>query len=258
MPVLPLDGCRNPDARNYNALAYGNDDYSCLYLFKHNGNCHLFRDMEPLDVIDKSFTLSYSPRENGSWVFFHDYIPDYYIHNRENLFTAKHNVIYKHNDGRPGEYYDTIKPFFIDIIFAGSSDMLLEDVNWVSEFLTNSTDQKFSTLTHISIWNGTQHTGRIPLAQVFEKLNYRNIRRTKGEWSFDSFKDVLQVNPGTFLGTLFNNFALDPTKVDTAMSWYQKKDIQDSWFCIRFEFDNSVDAKLILHDTTIHALKTDR
>lgn len=259
MPSIVIrDGCRDPDAMNFDHGATGGDNLTCKYLIKHDGVCHYFYDVQPAAVIDKSFTLSYSAREGGSWVFFHDYIPDYYVHIRENLFTINANQIYKHNDGPAGSYYSDTKPFFIDIIFRGEGEMLLEDVQWVSEFITNSTDQQFNTLSHISIWNSNQHSGRIPLSQVLNELNYDNTRRTKGEWSFDDFRDVLVANASTFLGTIFNNYALDPAKVDLNPVWYNEKPMEDSWFCIRFEFDNAVNAKVILHDTTVTALKSDR
>lgn len=250
-------GCLNPNAVNYDGTKT-EEDYTCKYLFKHDGVCHLFKDVLPAAIEDKSFTLSYSI--NGqAWVFFHDYFPDMYIHNRESLFSAKDNGVYKHHEGVAGKFYDTAKKsFFIDIVFPAGQDAILQDVQWVTEYLSSNVDQRYSTLTHLSIWNSDQHTGRIPLTQVLDALNYNNSFRTKGQWSFDTLKDCLILNAGTFLGTLFSNFALDNTKVDPAPVWYQQKDMQDSWFCIRFEFDNTVDAKVIIHDTTVHALKSDR
>ena len=151
-----MTGCLNINAVNYNGLA-DTEDYSCKYLIKHAGICHLFQDVvPPTDLVDKSFTMSYSVKES-SWVFFHDYIPDFYFHTRENLFSIKEQKVYKHNDGHAGQYYSGTKPFFIDIVFRGKEDMLLESIQWVSEFLTSSTDLKFSTISHISIRNSIQH-----------------------------------------------------------------------------------------------------
>ncbi len=255
-----IAGCTFPAATNYNPLADA-DDYSCIYLFKANGQCHLFKDVVPTEIIDKSFTLSYSVAGN-SWVFFHDYLPDYYIHTRENLYTIKDNVTFKHNSGLPGIYYSSAaepKPFFIDIVFASDVDILLEHINWITELLNaKSTDQQFSTLTHISAWNSYQHSRRIELSQIWADLKYTNIRKTKGEWSLNDFRDVLMENPGDFLNDIFHNYMLDPTKVEVNPTWYGQAPLQDKWFCIRFEFDNKSGDNLMLHDTSIQAIKQDR
>jgi hypothetical protein len=255
-----IAGCTFPPAVNYNPAADA-ENYSCLYLFKANGQCHLFKDVIPEEIVDKSFTLSYSVKGN-CWVFFHDYLPDFYIHTRENLYTLKDNVHFKHNSGPAGVYYnsaDSPKPFFIDVIFAAGTDMLLESVGWISEFLNNAaTDQTFSTLSHITIWNSTQHTGRITLSQIWEALGYHNIRKTKGQWNLDDFRDILMEAPGNFLQNIFHDYAIDSTKIDPAPVWYNQAPIQDKWFCVRFEFDNRQDAQIVLHDTTVEVLKQNR
>lgn len=269
------NGCLNPNAVNYDSSATI-EDYSCLYLIRDtSNNCQLFKDVLPDAVEDESFTLSFSMLGN-SWVFFHDYFPDMYIHTHEYLYNLKSGSIYKHHEGPPGVYHTaTPNSFFIDIIFVTevrrrlgmigsdyfreSGDMLLESVQWVTEVLNNDTDQPNQTLTHISIWNSKQHTGRLSLAQVFQDLEYDNMRRTQGNWSFNNFRDILQAQGSAFLLDIFNNFALDPDAVPAiALPWYLKQTIQDQWFCVRFEFDNISGDTILLHDTIIQAIKTNR
>lgn len=273
-----MNGCLNPNAVNYNSSA-DFEDFSCLYLFKNQGNCHLFKDVLPTSIEDKSFTLSYSMLGNN-WVFFHDYWADMYIHTHEQLYSLKNNTIYKHHDGPPGIYHydkptDPPKPFFIDIIFKmeihrkygqtvteefdEGGDMLLESVQWVTEFLANNTEQVYSTLTHISIWNSSQHTGRIPLDDsTFINVQFAKKRRNQGAWSFNAFRDLLQSNGSSFLLDLFNDYKLDPLQVPAFIPWYNRKVLQDQWFCVRFEFDNTSGQQLLLHETVIQAIKTDR
>jgi len=251
MPVL---GCMNPNAVNYNPSAT-QEDNSCIYLISHDSECKKFIDYT--DVIDRSFTLSYSIMGN-SWVFFHDYIPDMYLQTRENLYSVKQSEIRKHHEGAPGNYDGTISPFFIDIIFRAESDLLLESITWITEFLdANAKDQEFDTLTHISIWNSTQHSGRIELSQVFENLEFQ-VRRTQGSWTFNDFRNIIKDNGVQFLLDLFHNYRLDTDQIDPNLSWYDKALLQDKWFCIRFESDNISGKKVILHDTTITALKSNR
>lgn len=253
-----MNGCVNPKAVNYNPSA-DVDDHSCLYLMKHGGNCHLFTDFIPDTTHDKSFTLSYSLL-NNSWVFFHDYLPDYYIHTRDSLYALSSGQVYKFHEGQPGIYLGNTqpKPFFIDVIFKGDGDMILETINWTCEFISSSTEFDLGTLTHISIWNNNQHTGRIVLNELFQDLQYRQMRRTKGEWSFNDFRDIIATEGEPFLLDIFNDYALDTSKTNLNMGWYDQKVLQDKWFCVRFEFDNSSQGKFTLHDTNIQALKTDR
>lgn len=251
------EGCINPNATNYNSSA-DTEDYSCYYLISHSEDCHKFNDLQPVNQKDKSFTLSYSIKNDGGWVFFHDYMPDFYIHTREKLFNTKNNSIYKHNDGAAGIYHGTaVNPFFIDIIFNAKEDLLLETVNWISEFFT-TTEQRFNTITHISIWNSLQHTGRIALDQLPQGALEYSVRRTQGNWSLNKFRDILKDTGNAFLDTLFNNYAIVSTEVATDKSWYDKKLLQDKWFCVRFEFDNLNQAKMVLQDTNVQVVKTDR
>lgn len=252
---MPVAGCRNPNAVNFDPSA-GVEDYSCEYLFKNQGNCHLFTDVQPSDVIDRSFTLSYSIKGKG-WVFFHDYFPDFYLQTRNRLFSLKDGGVYEHNTGLPGQYYSGTSPFFIDIIFANDADIILDTVNWVSEFLSSNTDQPFTTLTHLTIWNSYQHSGKITLSTLFQDL-YQQTRKTKGQWVFNDFRNILVAKGVPFLLDLFNNFLLDGTKADVNLPWYNKELMADKWFCVRFEFSNPDVSQLILHDIGIEATKSDR
>jgi hypothetical protein len=252
----PIRGCTNPSAKNYDPAAT-QDDGSCLYVLRHNGGCYGFADT-PLPE-EESFTVSYSILGNA-WVFYHDYIPDFYFHTRNRLYSVKGNQLYKHNEGASGVFYeDNPASFFIDVVFPSKLDFQLHTVTWITELLNAvKTEQFFGTLTHISAWNAYQHSGRIPLAQVWEELAYKNIRRTKGEWSFNDFLNILQENPGEFLSSIFQNFLLNPGAIDNEAAWYDKAPLEDKWVCIRFEYDNSIDNTLLLHEANITGLNSDR
>lgn len=267
-------GCTNPIAVNYNSSA-DTEDNSCLYLIKHAGVCNLFRDVNPSRLTDKSFTLSYSVLGN-CWVMFHDYYPDMYVHTHQNLYNLKNNNVRKHHEGPPGDYLDgVVQPFFIDLTFMTevrrrigqvssdefkeAGDMILESVQWVTEYINNKTEQRQKTLTHITIWDSYQHTSRIALDPVQLTANSVQLRRTQGNWSFNAFRDTLDNQGTSFLQDLFNNFKLDPAAIPTVpLAWYEQKQMMDSYFCIRFEFDNTSGDQIVLHDMIIQALKTDR
>jgi len=202
--------------------------------------------------------------EGNSWVFFHDYIPDFYFHTREQLWSINNQSFYKHNAGPFGKYYDKdVKPFFIDVVFKSDSDLILETIQWITEVIKESADNsqtelEWNTLTHISIWNSQQHTGRIALQDIFLNLRYQTHRKTQGQWSFNSFRDIIKERGLQFLKDIFNDYALDDTTVDLFKPWYDKAIMEDKYFVVRFEFDNSINKQLILHDVTVEALKSDR
>ena len=248
-------GCKNTRAVNYNPAA-NPDDYSCVYLLKNQGNCHWFEDYVP--PASYTFTMSYA-MAGGSWVFFHDYWPDMYIHTRDKLFTAKNSEFYKHNSDRPGKFHNqaVIKPFFIDVVFQSDANLILETVQWMTDYLNTQTVQPFKTLTHITIWNTNQHTSRVPLSkiQAFKNMTARN---TRGSWVFNDFRNVLIDKGIPFLDSIFKDYMVLTPQVNMNQAWHKKELLIDKWFCVRFEFDNSEDVQMVLHDTTIQAIKSDR
>lgn len=201
---------------------------------------------------DTSFTASYCVAARA-WVFFHDYVPDMYVHSRDELFTAKASNMYSHNTGPAGIYYEPLTPksFFIDVVFPGPSDMLLETVNWMTDYITSSTDQTFKTLSHLSVWNSHQHSGRISLREN-QPLVAKEIRRTKGEWYFNDFRNVLISKGVPFLNDIFADYSLIGAQANAGLPWYKKELLGDTWFCVRFEFDNSEDAKVFLNEVNIN------
>lgn len=257
-----MNGCTKISAVNYDPLATV-WDHSCIYLIRILGTCMKFTDIEEYE--DRSFTMSYSTEsEQGAWVFFHDYQPDIYFHTRERLLNAKGNKLFRHHEGDYGVYHDpeVTNPFFIDVVFRNGEELTLSTVDWISDVLNDKMDNsdkasEWNTLTHISVWNSQQHTGRVALKDAFEHLQYETNRKTKGQWSFNDFRNVLADRGSQFIGTLFDNYALDPNTV-APKSWYEKELLQDKYMIVRFEFDNSGKKQLILHDTTITAKLTGR
>jgi hypothetical protein len=244
-----MTGCTNPAAKNFNPSAT-EDDGSCVYLEKVGDVCYYFEDVPAEQIEDKSFTLSYS-LDTNNWVFFHSYVPDFYFSTRQKLHTIKGRSIFQHNSGAPGKYYSQeAQPFFIDVVFNFGDDAILNSLSWVTEVINRSTqiNEEFSTITHISIWNQWQHTGRIAISSIFNTLEVSNARKTKSQWSFNEFRDIVRDSGTAFIGDIFSKFAVDSAKLDQNLPWYEKKLLQDDHFIIRLEFDNSENKDVILHD----------
>lgn len=247
--------CTNPAAVNFDETAL-EDDGSCLYLKKVNGVCYAFQDLQPGEMQDRSFTLSWSI--NGkNWVFFHDYIADFYVSTREKLYSLKDNKLYEHHAGAPGVYYDNVpKSFFIDAVFrivneqGDAVESTLDTLNWITEVInSNGTTARQETLTHITIWNSRQCTGRIPLSTIFKDLMYETHRETAGKWSFDDFRDKVRLEGLAFLRDLFDNFAVIDSALSDSLPWFDRQLLEDNYFVVRFEFDNSTGKRIYLHDT---------
>lgn len=252
-------GCMNTGAVNFDPTAT-TDNGSCIYLEKIDGVCYKFTDYSIDGVVDKGFTISYA-LESNHWTFFHDYIPDYYFHTRERLHLIKARNVYVANEDEPGKLFDTSvrKSFFIDVVFRTDDEQTLNTINWISERLgTTGQDQEFATLTHLTIWNSYQCTGRIPIAQSFDGLTVSNIRRTQAEWSFNDFRDLVATRGTKFLGDIFHDFAVDTSTIDANLPWYEKKLLEDNYFIVRFEFDNSSNNVVFLHDVKTTTTKSTR
>ncbi len=211
-----------------------------------------------------SYTFSYNSKRKA-WAFAHDYIADMYFHTRTQLYSVKDNLIYRHNTGPYGQYYynydyvtRNTNPFFIDVVFRAEKDMILEVINWKTEFINPIpsgqllNDQLFGTLTHISVWNSNQHSGRIAL-EYNQPLEMGKVRRVQGGWAFHDFRNIL-INKGVvFLEDLFGDYKLLTAQADSTKPWYSKELMNDTWFCVRFEFDNISNKPVILHDVSLQA-----
>jgi hypothetical protein len=235
----------NPKAANYSA-SVTEADGSCLFVKKVEGVCHLFRQAQ--DIVHQDFTASYSIVV-GDWAFFHDYIADDYITMRNRLFSVKNNSVFEHNKGPYGMYYtQTPKSFFIDLVVTEQRETLLSALQWLSEVLDSTgKEREHMTFTHITVWNNTQCTGRIPATSAFKNLQYDHMRKSRGVWNFNSLRDIVKDNDTAFLLDLFRDFAVDNAKVDVNLPWYRKGLLRDDHFIVRLEFDNTQNYNIILH-----------
>lgn len=255
---MPL-GCTNPAAKNYDPSA-DQDDGTCVYLVEMNGQCLEFEDAQEI-IVDRSFTLSFDFIDK-KWSFFHDYFPDYYIHTRKSLYTTKNSKIYEHNKGPRGLYYDQNQesPFIIDVLFANKETTILNSVNWISEVRAagnreaddNAPALYNETITAITIWNNYQCSGRIMLDKNNPPLLSRNNRNAEQNWHFNDFVNIAKENT-QFLLDIFNNYRVIESEVNRNAAWFKKQPIEGKYFIVRFEFTNTDDKQITLHDVDIDA-----
>ncbi len=274
-------GCTSPTAKNYDPTAT-EDDGSCIWLDNIEGTCYEFTEVPADSVIDNSFTVSMAIEQETmkpeGWVYFHDYLPDAYVHVRNTtpkLINFKTNIGFYQSLGQKGIYHFNTdpKPFFIDIIFAGTPAlnqarsalysqaykpypaMILDSINWVSEvrdtgnnvFDDNQRALFLQTITHITIWNEYQTSGRIALTQNTAGLTQANSRNSEETWHFNNFRDILD-SPNQFVQSIFQDYRIDSSKLNPNLAWWKKRLIQGKYFIVRFEFDNNNNKQIMLHD----------
>lgn len=246
MPVL---GCTNPNAANFNPSAT-EDDGSCIYLIKKGELCLKFEELENQN--DKSFTLSYC-LHNSAWVFFHDYHPDYFVHTRNDLYALSGRTLFKTNEGSPGNYGNGTKSFFIDVAFPYGIEALLDSIQWLSEIQ----DKPYKTITHISAWNSTQHSGRITITDILDNLEFKNIQKSKAEWTLPLLRNIIKESSTNFLESIFKDFALKSSET-AILPWYEQAILEDNYVIVRLEFDNTSGDTIFIHESDLTLTPTTR
>jgi YD repeat-containing protein len=222
-----------------NGVVFGYDNYNKRFLMSVKS--------------DKNYTLSYSI-ETDNWVFFHDYVADYYLHSTNDLYSIKNNSIYLNSKGKKGVYYtDEIKPFFIDVVFRYEKEITLDAVMWTTEsiinYLQNEVNTEFNTITHISIRTNHQHTGRIKLYK--NNWHDKNYSMKNGQFSFNSFKNIVKRKAYDLVTDIFTDLQLN-VNTELIDNWYDKDNLESNFFIVRFEYDNQKESLMILKEVGIN------
>jgi hypothetical protein len=214
-----------------------------------------------------SFTLSYSTLKK-QWSYFHDYLPDYYIHTREHLYALKANKLYQMNTGEYGLYFkrDEHASFFIDVVFNAKDSLVLNSVSWKTEVNLEADEEQSTvsqmedTISAITIWNNYQCTGRIVLDRKALTILNRNNRSTHQEWNFNDFRNLVSQNGMQFLEDLFKDFKVKYNALLTGLPWYDKGLMQGQFFVVRFEYQNNNNKQITIHevDLSVSSLDNDQ
>jgi len=216
---------------------------------------------------DESWTLSYNPSKR-TWTSFHDYTPDYMFNTADNnLYSIKDNIFYLNNPVpeasiQKGRYYgDTIYSSYVDAVFnpEPAENKQFAALEWVSESYPQgmiegqySTSYDYNTTcTHLTLRSADHCTGRISLSRYteldsFYSTSIRNVTRT---WYFNDIRDYV-ISPG-FLFGFYQDFTIDPTKLNTNMEWYDQRKFTDKYVVCRFEYDNVVNNRFLLLETNM-------
>lgn len=203
--------CKIPDAKNYGQAG------PCIMLVSHEDTCYEFEEVpDP----EESLTLSYSLAMDN-WAYFHDYAPQAYLRNRNDCFVIDQERVAKLNTGAPRTYATTQKPYLIDLVFASGEEIYLDEVLWNT---VNPTDP-MDTFTHITASNEMHTTGRKAIT----------ARRIAGLYSYNEFRNIATAL-GFRLG-VFDDYNIDPLKINTDLAFYEKERLIDNYAVIRLEYN---------------------
>jgi len=215
------------------------------------------KQIEDIDGRERDLSMTMSFDYNKKiWVSFHDYTPNYLFNNRYGIYSVKDNKVYEHNTGDPGEYYGTIHPAYIDVIFNNpvGYDKKFKYFSWVTEVLTSSEEHEWDkTFDTAIVYNYNQHSDQITLTKA--GYGTGNIRNTKGQWQFNDFDDILN-DKSKVLIDLDEQVALQDTSLDIAekyTNWYEKSMFKGKFVILRLSYDNTDSYTIRLTDINAYS-----
>lgn len=217
---------------------------------------------------DKSFTLSYS-FNSKSWISFHSFIPDYYLYDRNNFYTMKDKLLYRHNvQCKYNNYYDKIEPYIIELVLVvakSNYSNVFESIQFNCETYKCSGDNcdiiyvDKETFNKILAYNSNQTTGIMDL--IFSKGYYLRtepaypgtiLDKSRRHFSINKLRDYTNE---TSYGNLpmfisegecnceidkkFNEAYINPNKYHM-----QLQKLKDKYIVIRLILDNKDDIQL--------------
>lgn len=189
------------------------------------------------------FTISYS-LDYKCWVCYHDYLPNIYFYNNNNLFCLSDKVYKCDSSTKKAKYLDnTIYPSYIDLVYNPKDkegrpiDTLVYNLSWVTELYNASIFVKNKTLTSIQARNNYQDTGEITLVPFTLFGIAYNTRALINGWNFNKLR-----TPNADV--------------------YKKKKLIDKYTLIKFKYSNvanldSSQNSLYLYDLDVEARKVE-
>lgn len=237
----------------------------------------------PLYFEDRGFTLSYS-FISKRWISWHSYIPSYYIHSRNSMYSFINgtNSIWKHNlIGNYQNFYGVRKPFLYEyvVLLNPLQDTILKDIvlqtmarKWdaaTSQFI----EQRFITFNKITVNNEKQCTGELTMIVKDTQASSQNwyeqqvvgnsansiLITSKGDnnWNINNFRDYVDdytkplftrswtdLQNNYFIDKIVNNLVINYNK-----NWNELQSFTGKFVIIRLKFDTFDDVNLIVNYT---------
>lgn len=233
-----------------------------------------------------SWTMSYNIKGN-SWVSWHSYLANFYVHTAGNFFSWKHNSIsnslWKHNViGKYQTYYDVFFPHIVEYVSLSSplATRIWNHIKLITEAekynisLKEFYDFRFTTFNKMVLYNSRQCSGLVNLVVKDTKTNpsdYINqqivnnnnntsvIDKNEKDWLINDFRDIRTIYElpiwSSVLGDIqvhengYMDKTLNTPTLDINKNWQQLESFRDKYLVIRLIFDNFTDIKLTTNYT---------
>lgn len=266
IPVDPLDWpIYNEDNNLRFTINKASNYYTYeLQVYDINEDRYTITYIKPNDLDyfeDNSWTISYS-FDYKCWAFFHDYIPNYLFRLRNNVLLSVgystsqlENELFLHNNPLNRciyynyEIVDLLQvatPYssYITPVFNDINSFILKSVIWVS--YVNEINQKNilenETFDLSLLWNSNQCSGDTDLVvyQSIGNLYTHNIRKSKENWIFNQFKNLVSDSNEAFIEGGENGTEIKSilSNINTNKEYQLKNRIYDKWVAIKLVYYN--------------------
>ena len=203
------------------------DEESNSYYSTENGDVNYIDFEENVYFTDNSWTISYIPEMN-MWESFHDFHPDEMIDTRESFLSVKGQDVYKHNDSENmGNFYGENFPMIYEVVDNREPHVSKRASSIVINTVVKDQNEKEiikETVDKFRIYNDYQDSGEI------EVVYLENARRTKREWNFNKFRDILD----------------DDGELKYDLPYYKKRKFNSNYHVVKFIYDNENNNKLYI------------
>ena len=243
----------------YGYVFYDKDAHK-MFLINNEGLQDIGEPIKPvLDNLDPSYIrLGYDPKYErlfvtfddetwsysfkiGGWISKHSFVPDWYIHTKGRMYTAKDNEVHEHNNGLRGKYYDVVhdsKYSYIDNRDPNISKVVMSLM--INSIVRGPTGTVLDarTFDQFRIRNSFQDTGTVDIEYFAnEPLNpyIGNARKTLNKWFINQFRDQQSI----------------PMGVPESLKWQYQKKLEDHYHRVDLIKDNSLNRKITLTDTDL-------
>lgn len=219
-------------------------------------------------LVDDNFTLSYTlpTSENplGTFVCFHDYVPDFALSLRNNrLLHFVGGGMYEHNAGLPGVYFGARKASYLAAALAPRLKdretvlypFVINSINWNMDVENNTIRLLEETWTTISLHNSYQGTRDILLVPFKENCDFAgqfgvaNLHRIRNRWVYNyAFNEKLNSAKRTWV-ELKDEFITQNTEDKSCTDQELYRDyLVDDYVIAKFSFDNASGYRFYLYE----------
>lgn len=227
-----------------------------------------------------SLTMSYNIK-NNSWISWHSYLPNFYVHTASNLFSWKQgaisNSLWKHHiTGKYQTYYDMFFPHIIEYVSLSNPIVtriwnhfkLITETSKYNESSKEFFDFRYVTFNKMIVYNSRQCSGLVQLVvkdtkanpadylnqQITNNSNFSVIDKNEKDWLINDFRDIRVIYDLPIWNSNFEDVqanengymdkTLNTITLDENKSWNELESFRDKYLVIRLIFDNFTDIKL--------------